>query len=171
MLHYKPFYVWRLGRKVHTVVDARFLNLYVAEDPDDPVPPDDDPVPEPDPEPIPEPDPEPIPEPDDDPVPPPDDEPPPLPPDDGPDELFFPGVTVLARSTEATFSDRGLYWIKITHEKLERWEIESVEHLCATLLEKITPWKSAVAFDIPLTSSFYPIVKTFVLKHGGVVYE
>lgn len=170
MLHYKPYYAWRLGRNVHTVVEARYLNLYLSEEPDDPIPPPpDDPVPPPpDDDPVPPaPEPDPVPEPDDDPVPPPPDDP--DPPD--PDELRFPGVLVLGRSTESTLSDRGLYWFKVTDDKMSSWDIESVEHLRLTLLEKVTPWRACVAFDLPLESPFYETAKTFVLTYGGLVFE
>lgn len=168
-MKYKPFYVWRAGVNLHTITRIDLLNKYVVDPDDEPIPPPpDDPIPPPPPDPAPPPpEPDPVPPPPDDPIPPPPDPPPPPPPEL--DDVWFPGIAVLAKTYEnRALSHRAGAWWRVDDAILDAWEIVSVEHLRLTLLEYVNPWRALVIFDLDQNSPFYTIVSEFCLMTGGI---
>ena len=166
--HHIPFYTYRVGPHVHTVMRSGIAgwlgDTEPTPDPEpEPVPdPDPDPIPDPEPEPVPSPEPQPVPDPEPEPVP--DPEPPPE-----PDELWpTVGALVLA-STGEFLSHRGAYWIRITPVELDHWQVHDSRSLRWMLSRLCCPKRACVVFDIDPHWSFYDIVRDYVISMGGLV--
>lgn len=164
--HYKPFYFYRVGPHVHTVMRSGIAG-WLGDD--EPTPdPDPEPIPDPDPDPIPEPEPEPIPSPGPDPVPDPEPEPTPDP-EPEPDELW-PTVGALVLSSQGEYlSHKGAYWLRITPLELDLWEVDDSRSLRHMLSRLCTPKRACVVFDLEQKWSFYDVVRDYVISMGGIV--
>lgn len=171
-LHYTPFYYYRVGPHVHTVMRSGISWWLGGDDPEPTPDPTPEPVPDPDPDPIPEPDPEPVPSPGPDPVPDPEPEPTPDPdPDPTPDpDEMWPVVGALVISQASEFlSHRGAYWIRITPKEMDLWEVHDRRSLCHMLSRVCSPHRACVVFDIEEHWSFYEVVRDYVISMGGLV--
>lgn len=167
MRHFKLFNMFNIGPHMHLVA-RRDQVAWVA--PDDPIPPPpDDPIPPPPPDPVPPPEPDPIPPPDPDPIPPPPDDPIPPPPPEPYDfdELVWPGVVMLVNAKNPK-SHLGLWWVRVTEDKLNNWAIVDEHHLDYTLYAKLTEHRANVVFCLATDSKWWPIIEAYVIRRGGL---